>query len=213
MSIESFVTLWSHLPREQMSVMVRSWAEDLISERFQGLVLAFTTTPSAEAWLFCLGIFLLFIVITTPIGLRSGFLRINLMVDDRWRLVVVALLLYIRPALLEEVLFRALLLPHPAQRYPLKITLVWAAVGLVVFILSHPINGLFIRKSARSLFTDPIFLIFAGLLGMACTAVYLISGSIWPPMLIHWAVVTPWILFFGGGNTLYKNELSRKMTP
>ncbi|HEY42381.1 MAG TPA: CPBP family intramembrane metalloprotease [Anaerolineae bacterium] len=177
--------------------------EGLISERLRGLILAFTTTPSTEIWLCCFGIFLLLIVIITPIGLRSGFLRIERMVGSRWRLVVVALMLAIRPALLEEFLFRALLLPHPAQGYPLRLTLLWAVVGLVIFTLWHPINGLFIRKIARSLFTDPLFLTFAGLLGIACTAAYLISGSIWPPMLIHWAVVTPWILFFGGGNTLY----------
>jgi predicted Abi (CAAX) family protease len=118
--------------------------------------------------------------------------------------VIVALMLAIRPAMLEELLFRALLLPHPAQSHPLRMTLLWVVVGLVVFILSHPINGIFIRQTARSLFTDPIFLIFAGFLGVACTTVYLISGSIWPPVLIHWAVVTPWILFFGGGNILYR---------
>ena len=178
--------------------------EGLISERLQGLILAFTTIPRAEIWLYCLGIFLLLVVITTPIGLQSGFLRIERMAGNLWRLVVVALTLAIQPAMLEEFLFRALLLPHPAQSHPLRITLPWAVVGLVAFILSHPINGIFIRKTARSLFTDPLFLIFAGLLGVACTAAYLISGSIWPPVLIHWAVVTPWILFLGGGNTLYR---------
>jgi predicted Abi (CAAX) family protease len=183
--------------------------EDLISERLQGLILAFTTTLRAEIWLYCAGIFLLLIVIAAPIGFRSGFLRIERMVGSRWRLLVVTLLLAIRPALLEEMIFRAILLPHPAQDYPLRITLLWAMFGLVVFVLSHPVNGLFIRKIASSVFTDPLFLFFAGLVGIACTVAYLVSGSIWPPMLIHWAVVTPWILFFGGGNSLFVKDNSR----
>jgi predicted Abi (CAAX) family protease len=112
-------------------------------------------------------------------------------------------LLAIRPSLLEELIFRVLFIPHPAQGHPLRTTLIWAIVSLGIFILWHPINGIFIRSIARPLFTDPLFLTFAGLLGIACTTAYLRSGSIWPPMVIHWAVVTPWILFLGGGNTLF----------
>jgi predicted Abi (CAAX) family protease len=177
--------------------------EDLISERLQGLILAFTTSPGIEAWLWSAGILLLFVVIVLPIGLRTGFLRVELMMGGRWRFVVLALLLAIRPSLLEELIFRVLFIPHPAQGYPLRIILLWAIVGLVIFIMWHPINGLFIRRIARPLFSDPLFLTFAGLLGIACTTAYLISGSIWPPMVIHWVVVTPWILFLGGGNALF----------
>jgi predicted Abi (CAAX) family protease len=177
--------------------------EDLITERLQGLILAFTTFPGIEAWLWSAGILLLCVVITLPIGLRTGLVRVEPVTGGRGRFVFLALLLVIRPALLEELIFRALIIPHPAQGYPLRITLLWAVVGLFVFILWHPINGLFIRRIARPLFTDPLFLTFAGLFGIACTTAYLISGSIWPPVVIHWAVVTPWILFLGGGNALF----------
>jgi predicted Abi (CAAX) family protease len=177
--------------------------ESLISDRFQGVILAFTTSPTTEAWLWSAGILLLFVVIVLPIGLRTGFLRVEPMTGRRWRFVVLALVLAIRPSLLEELIFRVLFIPHPTQGYPLRSTLLWAVVGLVIFILWHPINGLFIRRIARPIFTDPLFLTFAGLLGIACTAAYLISGSIWPPMVIHWVVVTPWILFLGGGKALF----------
>jgi predicted Abi (CAAX) family protease len=179
--------------------------ENLVSERLQGLILAFTTIPRAEIWLYCAGILLLFLAIAATIGFRTGFLRFERMEGSRRSLVALALLLVIQPALLEETIFRGLLVPHPAQGHPLRSTFLWAVIGLVAFILSHPLNGLFIRRIARSLFTDPIFLFFAGLVGVACTVAYLVSGSIWPPMLIHWAVVTPWILFFGGGNALFRN--------
>ncbi|HEY47979.1 MAG: hypothetical protein AMJ88_08745 [Anaerolineae bacterium SM23_ 63] len=177
--------------------------EDFISERLQGLILAFTTSPGIEAWLWSGGILILLVVVVLPIGFRTGFVRVELMTGGRGRFALLALLLAIRPSLLEELIFRALFIPHPAQGYPLRITLLWAGVGLFVFILFHPINGLFIHRSARSLFTDPLFLTFAGLLGIACTAAYLISGSIWPPMIIHWLAVTPWILLLGGGSALF----------
>lgn len=177
--------------------------EDLISERLQGLILAFTTFPDIEIWLWSAGVLILLVIIVLPIGLRTGFVRVEPMTGGRRRLVFLALLLAIRPSLLEELIFRVLFIPHPAHGYPLSTTLIWAGVGLFAFILFHPINGLFIRRDARPLFTDPLFLMFAGLLGIACTVTYLISGSIWPPMIIHWAVVTPWIFFFGGGNALF----------
>jgi predicted Abi (CAAX) family protease len=177
--------------------------QNFITERLQGLILAFTTFPSIEDWLWSAGILFLFAVIVLPIGLRTGFVRVDPMMDGRWRYVVLALLLAIRPSLLEELIFRVLFIPHPAQGHPLRTTLIWAIVSLGIFILWHPINGIFIRSIARPLFTDPLFLTFAGLLGIACTTAYLRSGSIWPPMVIHWAVVTPWILFLGGGNTLF----------
>jgi predicted Abi (CAAX) family protease len=184
--------------------------EDLIAERLQGLILAFTTSPSTEAWLWSAGILLFIAVIVLPIGLRTGFVRVEPMTGGRWRYVVLALLLAIRPSLLEELIFRVLFIPHPAQGYPLRTTLIWAVVSLGIFILWHPINGIFIRRIARPLFTNPLFLTFAGLLGIACTAAYLISGSIWPPMVIHWAVVTPWILLLGGGNALFLKDNHRK---
>lgn len=177
--------------------------ENLISERLQGLILAFTTFPDIEIWLWSAGILLLLVMIVLPIGLRTGLVRVEPMTGGWWRFVFLALLLAIRPSLLEELIFRVLFIPHPSQGYLLRITFFWAVVSLVIFILWHPINGLFIRKVARPLFTDPLFLTFAGLLGVACTTAYLISGSVWPPMIIHWAVVTPWILFLGGGNALF----------
>jgi predicted Abi (CAAX) family protease len=177
--------------------------EDFISGRLQGLILAFTTSPSIEAWLWSAVILLLLAVVVLPIGFRAGFLRVEPMAGGRARFVLIALTLVIRPSFLEEFIFRVLFVPHPAQGYPPRMTFLWAMAGLFVFILFHPINGLFLRRSARSLFTDPLFLTFAGLLGIACTAAYLISGSIWPPMIIHWVAVTPWILLLGGGNTLF----------
>ncbi|UCF59949.1 MAG: CPBP family intramembrane metalloprotease [Anaerolineaceae bacterium] len=184
-------------------ILVKRLMEDFISERLQGLILAFTTSPSIEAWLWTAGILLLLAVVVLPIGFRTGFLRVEPMAGGHGRFVLIALTLIIRPSLIEELIFRILFVPHPAQGYPPRITLLWAGVGLFLFIVFHPINGLFVRKGARLLFTDPLFLVFAGLLGIGCTAAYLISGSIWPPMIIHWVAVTPWILLLGGGNALF----------
>jgi predicted Abi (CAAX) family protease len=46
----------------------------------------------------------------------------------------------------------------------------------------------------RTLLADPRFLVQVTLLGLACSLAYLVSGSIWPPVLIHWLTVVVWLL-------------------
>ena len=48
------------------------------------------------------------------------------------------------------------------------------------------------RPAAWALFTSPEFLAIAAFLGAASTAVYLISKSLWPPVLLHWTAVLTW---------------------
>jgi predicted Abi (CAAX) family protease len=51
--------------------------EDFIYERFQGLILALTTFPDLEAWLWSAWIFLLLVAVVLPIGFRTGLLRVE----------------------------------------------------------------------------------------------------------------------------------------
>ena len=66
----------------------------------------------------------------------------------------------------------------------------------------HPLNGIFVRHDAFAVFTHPLFLLFAALLGLVCTISYQISGSLWPPMLMHWITVLVWTMFLGGKRLL-----------
>jgi predicted Abi (CAAX) family protease len=170
----------------------------LFWDRIQSIVLAFCVVPTNKVWLYTFGILFLLILAMSPFVLRSSFLRFKPMVGSRWRIVATGLYLLIRPSLIEEFFFRVLMLPHPAQERPFWTTIIWVVISLATFVLWHPMNGMIFRTSARSLFTNPTFLAMAGLLGGACTAAYLISGSIWPPVLIHWILVTVWILLLGG---------------
>jgi predicted Abi (CAAX) family protease len=85
-------------------------------------------------------------------------------------------------------------------------TLIGAAASLLVFVLAHPINGMTLSRRAYPLFTDLAFLFQATLLGLVCSAAYLISGSIWLSVLTHWLPVTVWILFFGGARRVMRSK-------
>jgi predicted Abi (CAAX) family protease len=179
----------------------------LFWDRIQSIVLALCVVPTPKVWAQTLGIFVLLIIAMAPFVLRSDFLRFKPMGGSRWRILAVGLFLFIRPSLTEEFIYRVVLLPHPAQGRPFWTTMIWVVISLTVFILSHPLNGLFIRTTAKSLFTHPTFITLAGLVGGACTAAYLLSGSIWPSVLIHWIVVITWILLFGGKEYLEGKQI------
>jgi predicted Abi (CAAX) family protease len=113
-------------------------------------------------------------------------------------LALLPLYIALRPAFVEELVFRVLLLPRDAASVPRRKLMAVTAAALLAFVASHPINGWLFRPAALGLFTSPIFLTCATLLGVACTAAYFVSQSIWPPMAIHWLTVVVWIVLLGG---------------
>jgi predicted Abi (CAAX) family protease len=145
---------------------------------------------------------LIFVLLAAPIGFSSGFLKIEWMYASRAMLALTAARLVAVPALLEEILFRVLLVPHPSEHKSARHVLVVSALSLIVFVAVHPLNGIFVRVQSRAVFTDPIFLTLAALLGLACTVAYRISGSIWPPVAMHWATVAVWTICLGGKRML-----------
>eukprot|EP00210_Caulerpa_lentillifera_P004556 g4346.t1 len=106
------------------------------------------------------------------------------------------------PSLAEEVLFRGLLLPNrqvdgPDVFEPLPM-LLYGAFSVGLFVVYH----LSPYHKPKKVMSDPRFLTLAGVLGVSCTVVYLDSGSIWLPTMIHYLTVVAWALFFGGFKAL-----------
>jgi predicted Abi (CAAX) family protease len=146
----------------------------------------------------CAFVYCLFLVCAVPIGLLSGLLRPGLPQLSPAELIGTGLLLLVHPAMTEEIVFRGLLLPRHADSMSRGRRLVLAAAALAAYVASHPLTALLFRQEALSLFENPIYLVLVALLGLSCTATYLISQSIWPPVALHWLTVVAWIWFFGG---------------
>lgn len=163
---------------------------------------ALTTMPDARAWLSCALVFVLFVVCAGAIGLLSGFLRPSAPHLTAFDVFSTAAFVFIQPALLEEIVFRGLLLPRRAHSLPRRRLLAIVVVALSVYVVSHPINALLFRPGVLQVFASPVYLLLATLLGIACTAAYLISKSIWPPVAIHWVSVLTWLWFLGGQELL-----------
>ena len=103
-----------------------------------------------------------------------------------------ALVLLVAPALGEELLFRAALIPRQPPRAG------WMALSVALFVAWHPLQVVTLGPPWASAFLDPWFLACVGVLGAALARIYAATRSIWPCVLLHWAVVFGWKAFLGG---------------
>ena len=166
-----------------------------VVDRLRGAV---TTAPDARALGWCALAYGAFLVCAVPIGLLSGVLRPGLPQATPAEMVAAALIVLVHPAFVEEMIFRALLLPrHPGLMRRGRLAIV-IAVALALYVGSHPLNAILFRPAALGLFSSPAYLTLAALLGLTCTAAYLISRSIWPAVAIHWLTVMAWLWLLGG---------------
>jgi predicted Abi (CAAX) family protease len=169
-----------------------------------------TTFPKSMGWLSTLGLLLAYGVIALGFGWKTGFLRFDNQFKDSpkgyglYEILFVGKLFFL-PALFEEVLFRLLLIPHPIETAVFINIVKWSIISLGAFIVYHPLNALTLYSAGKPTFWDWRFLTLAGLLGAVCSIAYYNTGSIWPPVLIHWIVVVSWIKLFGGKHLLVDN--------
>ncbi|NEP31046.1 MULTISPECIES: CPBP family glutamic-type intramembrane protease [Moorena] len=201
--------------------MLAKFAER-VTERLMAGILTF---PDGQAWVIVVILIVIYGLIALPIGFRNGFLKLdqNLLTIDNpplsplfrktdvsavnvktsWYLVgKIMITALFTPAILEEIFFRVLLLPHPSENPSLISLSAWSTVSLVIFVIYHPLNAITFYPAAMETFFKPIFLFLATLLGIICTIAYLQSGSIWTAVVIHWLFVVIWLIGLGGKSRL-----------
>jgi predicted Abi (CAAX) family protease len=161
-------------------------------------VLASLSIPIFRDWLVIAIALLIYSLIAIPLGFQFDFLQFQNW-SANWidkSLLILRCLLF--PAILEELCFRVLLLPHPSEATNSWEWGMWGVFSLLLFIFYHPLNAKYFYKAAFPTFFDPVFLTLAGLLGITCTITYGLTGSLWAIVIIHWVVVAIWLMFFGG---------------
>lgn len=154
---------------------------------------ALVTWPDRRAWAQCAWVSAVTLLAMVAIGAGTGLYRPgagNLAV-----LPLTAVGVFFVPALGEEAIFRGLLVPSRGGDHS-----PWLAIGLstVVYTAWHPLEGLTFLPGAGSLFTRPDFLGVTALLGLACAEMRWRTGSLWPAVLLHWALVVIWKTWLGG---------------
>jgi uncharacterized protein len=147
--------------------------------------------PSRSAWQFAIVTLMLYGVLCIPFGVAIGFLKFQ-PEPNPWQWLNVPLSALVMPGILEELVFRVFLLPHPTEPLPPITRKRWICVSWVLFMLYH------LPPWTPKFFHELPFLIGAGLLGVICTLCALQSRSMWTAVWVHWAIVVQWLLIWGG---------------
>lgn len=158
---------------------------------------AFLTSPfraPLKAW----ALVPVYVVIALVVGFSSGLLQVEPLSSKIAFLLPVTLFVF--PSLLEEMLFRGILIPRGTAEQGRWITVRNIALSTALFVVWHPANALAFNHAAIPIFLDPWFLVIVTALGITCGYAYVISKSLWVPVLIHWATVVFWVLLLGGRN-------------
>ncbi|MEH1937215.1 MAG: CPBP family glutamic-type intramembrane protease [Nostoc sp.] len=161
-------------------------------------VLASLIVPTLKDWLVIVVMLIIYSIIALPYGWRFEFLQIELWSANWIDKCLLILRCLFAPAIVEELFFRVLLLPHTSEITNWFRWTLWAIVSLLLFILYHPLNAKIFWKTGISTSFNRVFLVLAAFLGIICTVAYTLTGSLFVIVLIHWAVVVVWLIFFGG---------------
>ena len=166
-------------------------------------ILGAVNLPTLEHWSVALRALLIYGAIALPIGFSQRFLQFKPWRASRWHYLLLAVRLFFMPALIEEFIFRVLLLPYPRAGITGQQWLLWAIFSLILFIAYHPLNAKTFYKPGNPTFFNPVFLTLTGFLGIACTVTYFLTSSLVLITLLHWVVTTAWLIFFGGMEKLH----------
>jgi len=112
---------------------------------------------------------------------------------DILRLAAVAI---VAPALGEELLFRAAILPEPRPGRPLPLASLAASV--ILFVVWHPLQTLVFGAHWARTVLDPWFLLAVAAFGVASARLYWRTRSLWPSVALHWLVVVGWKALLDG---------------
>lgn len=145
----------------------------------------------ASTWLLAVP----YCVFALCLGLSSGLLVVD--TPTLFEVAVLPPLLLVYPCLIEESVFRGLLLPRSLLDASRRRRFALVSLSTGLFVLMHPLNALLIGLSDTSQFLEPAFLAIVAALGYTCGYLYLRSGSLWAPIAVHWASVVSWNLFLG----------------
>jgi predicted Abi (CAAX) family protease len=178
----------------------------------QRLIQAILTPLTGQDWRVVLISLLVYGLLALPLGFLSRFLQFNPTLRSRSVALAVSpgevlsaiIKVLFFPALVEEIVFRVFLIPHPLEAVSLKTWVLWMLFSLGLFIIYHPLNALIFYPEGNPTFWNPIFLILAGFLGLTCAFVYRLTGSLWGITIIHGLIVFVWLYVLDGINKLVR---------
>lgn len=165
------------------------------------IVTAAAASPFDHGWM-VLAVLLLMGALVLPFGLISGFLQRPRWPASAGQTVVVGAVSFVAPGLLEELLFRVLVLPGREEDFG------WLTALSMLFVFTVVYHMDAIHRE-HEVFDDWRFLCAALAIGVACTLVYTRTGSWWLAAVVHWLPVWTWLSFFGGKERIDQTKIDQ----
>lgn len=184
----------------------------MIARIFRRLRRSLLTFPNLGGWLDTATVTLLFGCIAVVVGFTVGLIHLPLPTELSREALAPDVLLaeavpsnmlafagaaFFVPVLLEELVFRVLLLPRREERLPRWRKWSWSALALGAFVAWYPLSAKYLFPIAQSVFQQPSFLILITLLGLGATVLYRRTGSVWTAVTFHWLTILGWKLLGG----------------
>lgn len=160
------------------------------------LLTSLATLPTARGWLFCAAVSAITLALMMAIGFVTGLYHLT---PAQPGLPLRLLVVFFIPALGEEIPFRGLLTPGPSESSRPRLEI---AISTALYTAWHVFEAVTFLKSAASVFLRPDFLLCCAVLGLGCAITKRVTGSIWPAVLLHWALVVVWQTWLGGVSAL-----------
>lgn len=170
------------------------------------LIVSFKTPPFNQL-IFTLLILVIYAILAFTIGFVGNIFQFKTLEGNG--IYILPFILFIFPSLLEELVFRGCLIPRSFFSKSIAHKTFIVLTSSILFVLWHPFNAYFLNQEAQELFYNIYFLIIVFILGLSCGISYIISKSIWTPIIIHWLTVLIWIVFLGGINLINKGNVLR----
>src|SRR5215475_2383242 len=118
----------------------------MIARRLESIESALRTFPDRRGWGRVLLLYVLFAVFALAISLATGLIAFQPLRGDALVLATLPFALLLKPAFFEEFVFRAALVPHPAEGSPPGKVRMLALASLAVFVAMHPVNALVLHN-------------------------------------------------------------------
>lgn len=165
----------------------------LIQAALDRVWLSVRTWPTSRQWTWAATLAISILAAAGVVGFSTGLYQFHN--GDLAALPGRMLLVLFIPALGEELFFRGLLMPGRDETdRPWKPLLLSSGI----YTLWHVFEALTFLPAAKATFLRPDFLIVCFILGLGCGMLRWRTGSLWPAVALHWALVVVWQTWLGG---------------
>jgi predicted Abi (CAAX) family protease len=122
-----------------------------------------------------------------------------------WWRSLLQLLQFLVIALIEEYIFRVLLLPYPKPWIPELTWWSWALLAFELYLLYYFLLPGRSWKQSDAI-SRPVRFKLVALLGITCTIAYRLTGSLWIITVIHSIAISVWWLWLGNKQQFYVEQ-------